>query len=206
MRIALIGRMAAGKDFVAAMLVARGFVRLSFSDALHSIVTRRVLCRPYTKSEPGIRRLLQTVGASARGDLPTPRWLLRIVVDAGIANWGTSDFWVCRLADALSECHPSAHVVISDCRHENEVAFAVGAGFDLHGVLCSEETRRRRLSDREEPHDPWAEGHVSEQLSRQMPEMVDPNRIIWNDNLPAPDCHYRLLNSFLGDVDDALRL
>jgi len=197
MRIAFIGRIGAGKDFLASELVRIGFVRLSFSDPIHQFVRDHVTRRAYEKGEPGIRRLLQTAGASGRGDVPTPGWLDRIVRALNISDWGDQDFWVARLAQKLDSVKEATDIVISDCRHENELTFARRHGFELFGVVCSELTRHKRLADRGEQYSQETEGHVSEKLSLSLDSIVDAEHMIWNDEVPPPDDRYTPYCKFL---------
>lgn len=188
MRVAFIGRMGVGKDYLAAKLTDMGFVRLSFSDPLHELVGEHVLCRKYEKGEPGIRSLLQQVGAAARGDDQTPSWLQKIVNSIGIVDWGNQDFFVVRLRWKMQNFSNKSKIIISDCRHQNEISFVKSSGFTLYGVACSEETRRRRLNMRGESISFETERHISERLSTDLQSMVDPSHIIWNDVLsPSND-------------------
>lgn len=197
MRIALIGRVASGKDFLAAKLVEFGFVRLSFSDPIHRFVEEYILRRPYNKAEPNIRRILQTVGAAGRGDIPTPDWLETAVKELNIRDWGDSDFWIKRLNVELMKLDKTSCVAISDCRHDNEVAFVKDNQFILFAVLCSEATRKRRLATRGEQFDPVTEAHISERLARNFESVVSPENVIWNDSVAVPDLRYMQYSDFI---------
>jgi hypothetical protein len=161
--------------------------------------------RCYSKAEPGIRRFLQTVGASGRSDCPTPDWLMAIVSRLGITDWGADDFWVRRLAVKLEHLQPDSHVVVSDCRHENEVGFVRQNRFALFGICCSDDTRGSRLTARGESLDAVAESHVSERLTAQLLTIVGADHIIWNDTVAPPDERYILSTVFLDNVAKCMR-
>jgi hypothetical protein len=102
-----------------------------------------------------------------------------------------------RLSDELKKLDENCSVVISDCRHDNEVTFVREHQFILFGVLCSEGTRKRRLAIRGEQIDPVTEAHVSERLAKNLESVVSPENVIWNDSVAAPDLRYMQYSDFI---------
>lgn len=121
-RIALLGKMAAGKTTYANRLVLENpqMRRLAFADPVKAIA------REYFGMHGKDRLLLQQVATKMRE------------IDA--------DVWVKALLCQVEALGPEVSVVVDDVRFPNEIAALRNAGFEIRYLDVTPETQRQRLA------------------------------------------------------------
>lgn len=157
MVIGIAGKMGAGKDAIAAILIRKfGFVRRSMADPLRWEVSQALGLRMAPDCAPEeITRIIECGRwtPEAVHQKPTPHQIRRV-----LQWWGTeyrrdqdANYWTDRMRESLS-MH-SGHVVIPDIRFANEAAMVRALGGQVWIV-------RRSQADAE--RDPAAHSHISE--------------------------------------------
>lgn len=229
-QIYLTGRIRSGKDFVAD---ATGIPKTGMSVAIRMIV-RHFHGAYGDTSDPGYRTVLQQIGQWGWGlvDAQYPITVDRLLFAEKIRRSGRNiygmnhvpfsrfgldkDFWVQAML-ALPPAHRpnpkdiGTGVIVTGVRHYHEVPRLREKGYVHYHVMCSEETRRKRLESLGEPWDyhtqadkDWSQADESERqnialsrlimgdhlLSFQHPEHPLPpdDRVVWSDDKePIPE-------------------
>ena len=141
--IFLVGKMASGKDFIAARLVEEaGFTRLAFADALRAEVAEHlgISVDELNAKKASLRPLLQQWGIARRRD--------------------DDYYWIRRWAERRAKI--AGPVVCSDCRFPNEARYGLRSGALLVRVKTPDGVRERRLRQRDGAFDPAWFTHPSE--------------------------------------------
>ncbi len=154
MTIGLAGRKQSGKTSVALRMVESGFVRVSFADAMRSMIKQLLVSCGYS---PGHAELLLLSEKEKRIDElgKSPRQLMQLLG----TDWGRhlihEDMWVMaakKRLDALEDFN----VVFDDVRFENEAKMIringglivhIDRGLDSFDPHCSEAGIMRRNAD-----------------------------------------------------------
>ena len=200
-RLALSGRMRAGKDHVAKTC---GYKIVSFSQPIYWLL--EAYCGTSDKRYPGIREMMQKVGQWGWGSVSQqyPITFERI----GFTNWvrfklhdyhgaypslsginwfqygNQKDFWVRILLDRVAKLSPTEKVAVVNVRFDHELAPLRDAGFSHYHVYCEESTRRSRFGD--EPFNESEQLDESELFAVQQKVLLPDDRVIWNDHNPVP--------------------
>ena len=145
-RIALIGEMGTGSEFVAAQLAnALGAERISFRSEVCK-VAEQVLGRKIDKTRYPDRNLFADIRIHWGCNDKT--------VDSGVEArlseiWSHTcekpESWVNALDRAIAEITPDKPLILDDLRFVNEMEFLLDRGFCIFRVHCSLGTLRRRL-------------------------------------------------------------
>jgi hypothetical protein len=170
-RIFFTGRIAVGKDYVAAASGAKIF---GFADPLYYLVKHffGVDCSATAgKNLPGVRACLQTFGNWGRGEVSeqyplTPAraafvTMIRSLSASGVldkslgVDWATygsdKNIWLAACVarvDAFRKTNPEARVAITNVRFQNELKALREAGWTHYHVMCSPATWKDRLTKR----------------------------------------------------------
>lgn len=146
-KIALIGRIASGKDTVAAFLCEHyGFKRYAFGDEIRDVCWR-LFPERMTAANGKDRRLLQEVGQFMR------RFDENVWVKATLQRV---------YAENLSFGALSKNIVISDVRQPNEFSHLRELGFTMVRVTARDEVRLERLKERGDVYRPEDLSHETE--------------------------------------------
>lgn len=232
-RIALSGKLRAGKDHVAGVA---GFTTIGFADPIYRIA--EWFFGTSDKKAPGMRKFLQNVGQWGWGcteegeyDLNTNRALfvdyMRTYGDmifSGDREYDGVDwdqygrkktFWVDILlqrADHKQMVNPDLRLAVVNARYPHELGPMLAAGFEYYHVMCSQETRVRRIIEADGKFDPerekdpsermaqvfdniaegeylWAGeyGKANPEIDRVLNGLLSGDRVVWNDpDRPAP--------------------
>lgn len=214
LKLAFSGRLRAGKDYVASKT---GASIVGFADPIYDI------CKYYfgsaDKSLPGMRAAMQAIGQYGWGcvndkyplTLERATWVTQLRIDGynifsrsklfKHVNWNEygrrKDFWVNIMLtrpDMLDETYEKDGVAIVNARFDHEFEPLQKAGFQRFHVMCSEETRRKRI----EHFDPVADQDPSEHLAMRLDKEAPDSTVVWNDALPMPEGKgYMTVESFV---------
>lgn len=224
-RVLLIGRIRSGKDYIAEKL---GYTIAGLGSPLYTIAAY-FFGSGYTKADPGYRDFLRKVGQYGRGyvDSDYPLSVERALFVSMMRREGPKIFSLSHIkwddygkkqtfwaesvlrSPILNSINPQwkpIPLVIPDYRYEIENPLFISQGFKLFLVLCSEETRLKRIAalgesqDRNVPEDDidYQKVEYSEKYStllshcalypdkiiQDRPEKLPP--VIWNDDVPPP--------------------
>jgi hypothetical protein len=222
-KVILSGPLKAGKDYVAEH---SGHTVYGMADPMYRLANHFI--GTYDKDIPGVRRFLQKVGAWGRAEVSedypqtAERWRISEKVrkkGAEITGIGTnmpeiweafgvrSDFWVQILDTRIQEA-PEHRIAITNGRFPNEINHFVGKrGFAHRHVMCSEETRRKRLEEAGEEYDPDAEADVTEQLARELNAVALQQINLGNLYGPPEETEYPMISEMRFEcVEDVERL
>jgi len=152
--IGLNGYICAGKDYLASALIAEGYRKVSFSDALKDMVAeQRGVTREYLDEHKGeFRTDLQRVGEGKRQENPS--------------------YWIDILLDKLKTKYAYDNVVINDCRHPNESTALLDAGHFVIKVCSPDAVREKRIKDNYGELTETQRNHISETGQRNTPFSV----------------------------------
>lgn len=130
-RLALAGKMGAGKSSVADLLVRRhGYVRLAFADELRAML------------QPAYGKIEKASIYSTFNGIITGRELLQ---QSGAALRSVDEAILLRaIARRIGELTPKMPIVIDDVRLPVEAEFVRDLGFTVVRLECDAETRKRR--------------------------------------------------------------
>lgn len=181
------GRLAVGKDYIAAATGAKIF---GLADPIYLLVnalTGLNVTSTTGKDTPGVRTTLQTIGQWGRNEINeqypiTPARLVfckmveslapMFAKDAPEVEWkkfGTDpDIWLkaldARVSRYLGE-HPGSRVAITNVRFANEHKFLTSRGWTHYHVMCSPQTWQRRLAKQKMTPESPALKDMSEKLA-----------------------------------------
>lgn len=142
MKIALVGKARSGKDTVADYLKTNyGFTEYKFSKGIHDTIN---LIKGPSDSKSKKRRELQEVGQGLRGILG-------------------DDVWVNYTFRLILQEQPE-HIVISDCRQENEANRLREEGYVLINVETPDEIRIKRMIESGDKFTKEDLNHETEQI------------------------------------------
>lgn len=221
-RIFFTGRLAVGKDYVAA---AGLYPVIGFADPIYALAEtffKGVTVNAATgKDAPGMREFLQAVGQWGRGEV-SPQYpyspiraiflvMIRSLAASGALparvawnNFGTPDFWIDTL---LARAEGAKRLAITNCRFENEFTRLRAAGWTHYHIICHTTTWAKRLAEKRLTVDAPAVKDISERLAGQLDSQVmhllsreksgAKLRVIWNDTVPSPSARLYTLDEFL---------
>lgn len=229
-KIFFTGCLKVGKDHCAAQA---GAVTHGFADPLYMLATYffGVEVSPLKgKDLPGCREFLQSVGQVGRGII-TPEYPMslgraaftQIIRSLGsVGNPGfcpsvswkdyglTQDLWVdacLRRVTSASQDSPDQRMAVTNCRYMNEYKALVADGWTPWHVMCSADTRMKRLAKVGLRPDAHALKDISEQLALRLDAQVTKTisqqpkgnmlHVIWNDNTPPPSPRLYTVAQFL---------
>lgn len=132
MKIAVVGKMRAGKDSVANVLRGYNFHPVAFGDGIKQI-TREFFPEVYGSGKP--REHYQHIGQSLR-ELNPDVWI----------NYAHREM-LNTLAYGISRKGIEPNVIITDCRQKNEEAYLRRNGFKIVKVFAEDEIRLQRIKD-----------------------------------------------------------
>lgn len=165
-RIALMGRIRAGKDHVAD---GTSLQKHRMADPLYHLMVE--IFGPIGKETPGFRRLLQQTGQFGRGIINSayPLTFERAAFIGMVRSLGPKtpglekvdwssygkdeSFWAKALINSSPTNVPESNVIINDLRFQIDKTTFEEAGFTSFLVLCTEETRKERLLANNEHYD-----------------------------------------------------
>jgi len=128
--VGLCGYARAGKDTIAAELIAKGWRRFGFADALKEDVGRCIQL-PFDRMAPADKEF----------------WRPLLVQYAVLRRQQSPDYWIHRLVDEVqSRTPPSQPVIITDVRYRNEVEWIQRCG----GLVCYVEHEMQPACEEEE--------------------------------------------------------
>lgn len=186
----LSGRLASGKDYVAAQAGARVF---GFADPLYAVASYFFgveVTATQNKDLPGMRAFLQYLGQWGRGEVndkypytPARAVFVQMVRSLGVhsgskafcpsVDWSSFGFdkniWINALHKRMTEAReiePKLRVAITNARFENELRyFRDQNNFDHFHIMCSPETWAERLAKKNLKPESKELQDVSEQLA-----------------------------------------
>lgn len=136
MILGVTGQIGSGKDTIADYLCTfHGFQRLSFAASLKDAVASvfgwdREMLEGTTNSSREWREQRDEWWSNRLGTHITPRWVLQYWGTDVCRNGFHQDIWVASVENKLR--HTKDHIVITDCRFNNEVKAIKNAG----GITC----------------------------------------------------------------------
>jgi len=187
----LSGRLAVGKDYIAAQAGAKVF---GFADPLYSVASYLFgveVTATQNKDLPGMRAFLQYLGQWGRGEVnvlypytPARAVFVQMIRSLGVhsgssafcpsVDWASfgidKDIWIkacaTRIEGVLEHDAAVRRVAITNARFENELKyFRDGKNFDHYHVMCSPETWTERLAKKNLKPESKELSDVSEQLA-----------------------------------------
>jgi hypothetical protein len=198
-KLALSGRMFAGKDHVAKL---GGFEILGFADPIYAVC--KFFYGTADKTLPGVRKFQQQIGQWGRGiindqyPLTAERAMFTDTVrrngaqifgsdyyrlDINFKSYGKNEnFWIDILLQRVAaqlKASPAAKIAVTNARFDNELAALKNAGFEHYHVMTHPETRIARLG---EAYSPEADNDYSEQMAARLDKDQPGMLTIWNDN------------------------
>jgi hypothetical protein len=171
-RIALIGRVRSGKDYIADKTTF-----LKHSLATPAKLIAREFFGNFKKKDPGARNLLTSIGQIGRAYVSNNyplsierasfiflvRQIGKRVQNYGHINWDlygkSTDFWTYALLNSPPTHNfnpgrsPDLPILVNDLRFPNDKIRLEAAGFETWLVLCTEQTRRERMVELGEEYD-----------------------------------------------------
>jgi hypothetical protein len=226
-KIFYTGLIGAGKDYVAEQTEATIF---GFADPLYHLVEYFfgvTVNRHKGKEIPGVRQFLQAAGQWGRGEIneqypltPARACFITMIRSLGEmgrfdtsfeVNWTSygrnKDIWldgVNRRVERYLDADPASRVAITNVRFMSEFKRLPELGWTHYHVMCSPETRAKRVSVVGNPKDisealaTALNSNVTKQISAQPkgPKL----RVIWNDTVPAPSSRLYSVAEFLREI------
>lgn len=197
-RVILSGRLSSGKDYIAEKngYTVYGFADPMYKIAEHFLGTsdkgaegvRRFEQKvgawgrgevneeyPLTLERKRIRDALQNRGHKITGMGSRSLWqhfgFGNEYIDCGNPAFfqsGAGGFWIELLGDRIGQASEEK-IAITNGRFPNELRYFISNHrFKHFHVMCSEETRRERLEEKNETYDPDAETDITEQLAAEL--------------------------------------
>lgn len=153
MKIALVGKMRAGKDQLASYLIDKhNFKKFAFADGITEIIEKYY---PNESKKGKPRHHYQHIGQALR-ELDTEVWI---------------NYLYQRVAEYEKECGPS-NIIITDVRQENEVESLKAHGYLVIKVSCDDEIRIKRIIESGDNFSPESFLHDTErQVDKAVPHI-----------------------------------
>ena len=183
----LLGQVGSGKSFLARKLAAaKGGVVLPFAKDVYRLA-QIVKGADIDKSRPQDRELLKAIGTTwGRQSREVSPDIQEKLEKHKPKEWGTPDIWANIFVSNCRNLPRGTSVFNDDTRFVNELEISTGTlGFVPVFVVCSEETRRKRLDKRGEKHDPSSTEHLSEELANFLRKKVlirNLMPVVWSDS------------------------
>jgi hypothetical protein len=226
-KIFYTGLIGAGKDYIAEQTAATIF---GFADPLYHLAEYFfgiTVNSNEGKDIPGIRAFLQAAGQWGRGEVSeqyplTPARACFVVMVRSLGeigrfdskyciNWAeygkNKDIWldgVNRRVTSFLESDSAARVAITNVRFSNEFKRLQELGWTHYHVMCSPESRAKRVKTVGNPKDvsealaTALNSNVTKQISAQ--PKGSKLRVIWNDTISSPSARMYSVAEFLREI------